>query len=184
MDLSHDTHDTQYTIDTIIPISKNYLKKTLIKSEAANRANQEMIKLYKDAFLKQKNKLNQNHGPRVIETIKYVKKDVTLSEQYDIFNKIKYQREKENDEKIMRDNKRKEYVLEQRKQLEKEKIALLQQSEEYQIFEEEYKIWDQCYNVQISNKKKDLKIYKEILDNNPNDDRAKINSYNLFFNIR
>jgi hypothetical protein len=77
---SQNNSNTQCTNDTLIPVSKNFFKKTLVKNEAIKRANKELLDLYNIAI---------NKKPEIIEIekVKYVKKEPTLSERYEIFSK-------------------------------------------------------------------------------------------------
>jgi hypothetical protein len=131
MDITSDSN-IQYTNDTVIPVSKNFLKKTLVKNEAIKRANKELLDLYNIAINKKPEvKIEEK------EKIKYVeiKKKPTLSEQYNIYKKI-------NKEKIKEENKNKKYkeiFKKKKEQLELQKYNNLKINLENNIIYQKYK---------------------------------------------
>jgi hypothetical protein len=160
------SNNTQYTVDTMIPVSKNFLKKTLIKNDATKKASNEMIELYKKAL---------NKKPKVIEHIKYIKKEPSMTEQYHIFEKIKLTKQLE----LQKIKEREERILQKQKEEELKKMIILQQSEEYKKYEKEGELIRKCFIEPVKKKKETIRMYKNILDVDPDNEQIKISAYNL-----
>jgi hypothetical protein len=170
--LSHT--NSQYTNDTIIPISKNFLKKTLIKNEAEKKAYKELLDLYKVALEK---KPPVEVIEKVIEKVQYVKVNPTKAEKYNIYENIKQKNEMKKIEMEKNKKKREELLnINYARELEKE--------ENYQNIVKEHDLLKKIYFDPINKKKKILEKYKGFLENEQNDsfnNEIKINAYDLIF---
>lgn len=153
--------NAQYTNDTLVPVSKNFLKKTLIKNEAIKRANKELLDLYNIAI---------NKKPEVIEIekVKYVKKEPTLSERYEIFSKINAKNE------IMKQKNK-----ERKEQIEKEKYHELQNCEKYQEYKKDHELFSSVFLDSIKKKKKILKHYADVMNTDMNNNDLNIQVYDI-----
>jgi hypothetical protein len=166
---SQSNSNAQYTNDTLVPVSKNFLKKTLIKNEAIKRANKELLDLYNIAI---------NKKPEVIEIekVKYIKKEPTLSERYEIFEKINAEKEKKNQKNKEHEKKKKE----RKEQIEIEKFNELQHCEKYQEYKKEHELFSNIFLDSIKKKKKILKHYANAMDaDKDNNNDLKIQVYDL-----
>lgn len=160
--------NAQYTNDTLVPVSKNFLKKTLIKNEAIKRANKELLDLYNIAI---------NKKPEVIEIekVKYVKKEPTLSERYEIFSKINAEKEKKNQKNKEREKKNRE----RKEQIEKEKFHELQNCEKYQEYKKDHELFSSVFLDSIKKKKKILKHYADVMNTDMNNNDLNIQVYDI-----
>lgn len=161
--------DTQYTNDTLVQVSKNFLKKTLIKNEAIKRANKELLDLYNVATEKKPE-----------EIITYIQKDPTLSEKYKIFKEIN---DREELKKIIREKKRKEHeekIKNLAKKKEIEESQMLRDCEAYKKCEKDYDLFKKIYLNPMQKKRKILSHYADIMDkNNGKNDDLKIQVFDL-----
>jgi hypothetical protein len=162
--------NVQYTNDTLIPVSKNFLKKTLIKNEAIKRANKELLDLYNIAI---------NKKPEIIEIekVKFIKKEPTLSEKYEIFEKINAEREIKNKKNIEHAEK----IKKRKEKIELEKFQEIQNCEKYQEYKNDYDLLNRIYFDSLRKKKKILKHYANAMDKDPNNDNLKIQVYDMIY---
>ncbi len=160
------SNNTQYTHDTMVPVSKNFLKKTLIKNEAQQKARDEIIELYQKALEKKNTQKKQ---------IEYVKKEPSLTEQYKIFERIKFEKDIER-EIIKTKNEKKLEII---KKIEDEKIKSLQNFEEYKNYEKECNLWDKIYIKMMNNKKIKALMYKDIIEFDQTNKDINIDIYNF-----
>jgi hypothetical protein len=166
MDITSQTNKsdmTQYTNDTLIPISKKFLTKTLIKNEAIKKANKELLDLYNIAI---------NKKPEIveIEKVKYIKKEPTLSEKYNIYEKINAEI-----------NAKAEKTKKKEERLDFVKYKELQNNEIYKEYKKDYDLLNKIYFSNIRKKKKILRHYAKAIDMNKNkdDDNLKIQIYDI-----
>lgn len=75
--MNSESNNTQYTVDTLVPVSKNFLKKTLIKHEATKKANKELIELCKKSLAKKNFEGGSNElNKEIIEKNKILEKEL------------------------------------------------------------------------------------------------------------
>jgi len=127
---------TVYTIDTIVPISKNFLKKQMIEKETMKKVNDELIGMCKMAA--EKNKLVRH---KLIAELNEKKREI---------GKIK-----EEEEKLKREEKMREII--QRGDMEQ-----LKNSKIYNEAQKNYDLLKVAYFDEMNNKKEILKIYNDI----------------------
>jgi hypothetical protein len=163
---------TQNTNDTLIPVSKNFLKKTLIKNEAIKKANKELLDLYNIAV---------NKKPKIveIEKVKYITKDPTLSEKYDIYEKINAEINATKELKNKKNKELEQKIKKRKEQIEFENYKELQNNEIYKDIKKDSDLLNRVYFDSIRKKKKILKHYADAMDKDIDNANLKIQVYDM-----
>lgn len=154
-----ESDNTQYTIDTLVPVSKNFLKKTIIKNEATKKANKELINICKQALAKQAEKIKAVEKEKQKNIEEYNRK--LKEELYEKTQKI-------NLLKAINENKKKyKEKQEEKKKLQQENLNnKIKQNADFIEMENQYEFIKKILLNPLNNKKELLKIYKDIPDSN------------------
>jgi hypothetical protein len=150
-----ESDNTQYTIDTLVPVSKNFLKKTLIKNEATKKANRELLNICRQALVKQAEKFKAIDKDKQKNIEEYNKK--LKEELYEKTQKIKLL-------KIFNENKK--------INAEKQKIQQIQIDEkinsnnDFIELKKQHEFIKKILLNPLDNKKEVLSVYKNIPDSN------------------
>lgn len=139
-----ESNNTQNTVDTLIPVSKNFLKKTLVKNEATQKANRELLHICKQALAKQ------------------AEKSIDIKKQKQM---IEYNK-KLKDELYKKTQKIKMLELTKEKQNKVEIKAEDIKNTEFENLIKNYNIIKKILLNPINNKKELLSLYKNIPDSN------------------
>lgn len=164
-----ESDNTQYTVDTLIPISKNFLKKTLIKNDATKKANKELLNICKQALAKQAEKFKiQAEKLKIMDMNKHRELKDELYEKTQKINLLKMLNEKKKENKINFENK-----------VKIEKKIKLNSNAEYIDLEKQHNVIKKIIYEPINKKKELLMLYKDIPNENIN---LNIDIYNIMMN--
>jgi hypothetical protein len=154
----------------MVPVSKNFLKKTLIKNEAAKKANKELLNICKQALAKQAEKfkiIDINRQKEIDEYNKNLKDE--LYEKTQKINLLKMLNEKKKhdiEKKIKLENIKKMHINEK-----------LNSNVKYIELQNQHEIIKKIIYEPINKKKELLSLYRDIPDENLN-----IDIYNIMIN--
>lgn len=156
--MNSESNNTQYTIDTLVPVSKNFLKKTLIRHEATKKANKELIELCKKSLAKNTNRENKENQ-EILEKNKILEKELyEKNKKIEILNFLN--KKKINNNTMNNDTIKNNIILDEN----------IKRDEKYIKAEKQYNFIKKTLLESIRLKKEILKIYKDVDDNSLNID--------------
>lgn len=164
--MNSESNNTQYTVDTLVPVSKNFLKKTLIKHEATKKANKELIELCMKSLAKRKFEGGTNEiNKEIIEKNKILERE--LYEKNKKIEILKFLNDK-NKNNINKSNKN---IIKNNINFDREILENnILKDEKYIEAEKKYNFIKKILLEPIKLKKDILDIYKDINDNTVNID--------------